>query len=205
MLVGDLDGHIPGLQTVSWFAPLSLVAALVGCASSALPPSLSQAEHRLVNSTHYAATVGVAPYKYPVYSERLLKSLRGTGLFDDVEALERIENPDLIASVERPVHGSAVFPLWTFLTGGLVPTIVDEQWGEVFSLRPSRGSVPGATIDFSYSGGTHLGWVALVTGLAPARTLVPPPWTRRFIDALSLAICGHAPEIEKMIRESRDR
>jgi len=64
-----------------------------GCASTSLPPKLSITQIDEIANTHFAASVGVEDFKYPVYSEKLTKALRRTGLFDKVEPLSSFKEP----------------------------------------------------------------------------------------------------------------
>src|SRR5260221_5991025 len=111
------------------------VAVGGGCGSLSLPLKPTEAQLAILRSTHFRATVGVEPYKYPVYSEHLVSDLRSTGLFDTVELLDNIERPTLVARVEHPVYGKATIPFWTIVTLGIVPTTVKEEHGHAFSLR----------------------------------------------------------------------
>ena len=71
-------------------ALLVLLTALPACFSFPLPDALDRSERELVDSTHFAASVGVAAYRHPAWSDSLIDVLRGTGLFDTVEPLEKI-------------------------------------------------------------------------------------------------------------------
>jgi hypothetical protein len=171
-----------------------------GCSSAALPPRPNPAALARVRATHFRATVGVEKYQYPVYSERLVSSLRRTGLFDRVDALERLPNARLVARVERGVYGTATIPIWTALTLGIVPTIVKEEWGEVFSLRRNGEQTPTVGVNFTYVGPSTLGFAAAIMSLSPDITTAHPPETARFRDALSAGICSKAGEIEGLMR-----
>ncbi len=184
---------------------VALVVALGGCMSYALPPSPSAAEQELVASTHFPATVGVERYHDPVWSLGLLESLRYTGLFDRVAFLDAIKNPDLIARVREPVRAGE--PLWVLpiLTLGVIPAIAEDEWGEVFSLYSSKAPDRSVPIDFKYTGGQHVGWIAVVTGMVPGRTWARPPWTRPYRNALSATICRQAPEIRALLHDARSK
>jgi len=47
--------------------PVIIAGISGGCASTALPPKLSKAQIDEIAKTHFAASVGVEDFKYPVY------------------------------------------------------------------------------------------------------------------------------------------
>ena len=180
-------------------AVLVVVAAFGGCSSSSLPSAPTEAQIGLLEQTHFKSSVGVEAYKYPVYTERLIKDLRATGLFDRVEPIDQIDKPDLIARTERPVYGKATIPLWTIVTLGVVPTTVDEEHGHVFSLRRPGDSEPSELVDYTYRGPTTLGWVAAFLNLSANRTSGNPIETQRFREGLALAVALRADQIAKLL------
>jgi hypothetical protein len=212
-----------------WPAPL---LALAGCAFSfPLPPAPTEAEREQIEATHFHATVGiVATEEYAWEAVALLESLRQTGLFDRVEPVQRLENPDLIARVRGAAdyaRPSTVSAGTTMITLGAFPTVAADEWGNIFSFHPARApsagggeaatpdasagaeaSAEGAAvqelpIDFRVRGAMHIGWLAIFTGAFSDRTWAPPPMNHRYTEALAATICRHAPQIEAMIAESR--
>ena len=182
-------------------AILILIAWVGGCASASMPPEPADSDMSVVRATHFSCSVGVEEYQSPVYSERLVTALRRTGLFDTVDNLERVPDAQLVARVQRRVYGTAMIPWLTGLTLGIVPTTVEEEWGEVFSLAARDEAGSRVLVDFTYKGPTTLGWVALLYNLSPQRTIYSPRKTERFRDALSVAICRKRDEIRKLLGE----
>ena len=178
---------------------VSILGCIRGCASAALPPEPSASELAMVRATHFRATVCVETGQFPAYSRSLVQSLRRTGLFDEVELLEDLPNASLVAHVQRPIYGTATIPVLTILSLGLVPTTVQEEWGESFTLHRNGTFEPVVAVDFSYVGPTTLGWWATVRSISPDIATVHPPETGRFSDALSVAICTNADQIEKLL------
>ena len=175
------------------------VAVGGGCGSFSLPPKPTEAQLAILRSTHFRATVGVEPYKYPVYSEHLVSDLRSTGLFDTVELLDNIERPTLVARVERPVYGKATIPFWTIVTLGIVPTTVEEEHGHAFSLRPASHSEAPVLIDYTYRGPSTLGWVAFFLNFSPNRSGDNPIETPRFREGLAVAVSSRREPILKLL------
>jgi hypothetical protein len=195
-----LRGYSRKLMIIAAVATLLVaIAAFGGCSSSSLPSAPTDAQLGLLSQTHFKASVGVESYKYPIYTEHLIRDLRATGLFDRVDALEQIDKPDLIARTERPVYGKATIPLWTIVTLGVVPTTVEEEHGHVFSLRRPDKAEPSELVDYTYRGPTTLGWVAVFLNLSANRTSGNPIETSRFREGLALAVAARAEPISKLL------
>ena len=159
----------------------STLYLLVGCASAPLPPRLTAAQSKRLSELPLPYSVGVAPYMHPVYSEELTAALKASGVFSQVAPLgDFTRPPDLIATVEKSVHGTAVIPALTFITAGVVPTVVQEDHGFVFSLAPSSRKSQKTMVDASYSGTTTLGWAALGIRALPDYTGNEPDQSERF-------------------------
>lgn len=159
---------------------------LASCASSALPPRLTAVESGRLSEIPLPYTVGVVPYHQPVYSDKLTAALKASGVFKKVAPVSEIHGePDYVAVVEESVHGSAVIPALTFVTAGVVPTVVEEDHGLVFSLAPSSRRARKTMVDASYKGMTTLGWAALAINLSPTHTSENPDESERFYRILA--------------------
>jgi len=184
------------------FIPLILLLATIaafggGCASSTLPPALSATEKDRLQTARLTFTVGVETYKYPDYSDALVKTLRNTGVFVRVDHLERFSSPPaLVARVEREIYGSSAVPLWTLLTLGLVPTTTEESFGYAFSLSRPGQAAQRIPVEYSYRGRTTLGWEALFLRLKPDYS-IDPESSPQFLDRLALVILDHEDDIGK--------
>lgn len=170
---------------------------LIGCVSAPLPPRLTAEQSKRLSELPLPYSVGVAPYMYPVYSDELTVALKASGAFSKVEPLASFRQPpDLIATVEKSVHGTAVIPALTFLTAGVVPTVVQEDHGFVFSLAPSSRKSRKTMVDASYSGTTTLGWAGLGVRALPGYTGMEPEQSGRFLKMLAyrtFAALKHKP------------
>lgn len=179
-----------------------LAAALLagGCATNALPPKLSDDQAERVRATHFAARVAVEAYEPALYSERLIRSLRSTGLFDQVGPLGAVEDPDLVASVDRPIYGTAsMLPLLTVVSLGIIPTFVSQEWGEDFTLRAPDDADRRVPIELAYEGPTTLGWLALLRAPTPRHTLRKPHETPRFRAGLAYAIVERSDAVRDLL------
>jgi hypothetical protein len=180
------------------FAALVGIAIAGGCSSSTLPPKLTAAQVATIRNCHIAVSIGVAPYKYPVYSESLIKDLRATGIFDTVDSIERVKDPALVAVVERPVHGTATIPVMTIVTFGILPTTVEEEHGYAFSIRSPSDPGELVRIDYTYRGPTTLGWCAFFLNFLSDRTGGNPEETSRFRDGLAAALSAQRNRIVQL-------
>ena len=177
--------------------PIIIAGLSGGCASTSLPPKLSKGQLDEIAKTHFAVSVGVEEFKYPVYSEKLTKALQRTDLFDRVEPLKSFkDSPTYIARVERTIYGTAVVPIFTGLSLGLIPTTVQEEHGHSFSLTAASGSNRKIPIEFSYRGPSTLGWWAVILNMLPNRTSADVYQHARFNQSLAWTIVSHRSEIE---------
>ncbi len=177
-------------------APLLLLTGCIGWGSAALPPPLSDADQRTLADSHFPLVIGVATWRDGVSTDRLVDGLRDTGLFDRVEPLATLhEPPDLIARQVRGVSGTAVIPIWSLLTLGVIPSSVAEEWGYVFDLWSPDAPGELRRVEYTYTGRTTLGWVALIDGFLPGRTVAPfsPYGSSKMHDQLALAVLRALP------------
>jgi hypothetical protein len=183
--------------------PLLSLAGCVGWASASLPPALTPDEEHVIAGAHLPLTVGVVRHVHPAYSDSLTEALQDTGVFDRVAPYEEfVTPPDLVARVDRQIHGSAFIPFWTLVTLGLVPTSDDEHHGYSFWLE-----VPGAEVDrwhveYEHTGRTTLGWMALIDVVVPDRTVFPfsVRGSQRMRDRLVLQILEHSESLADVAR-----
>ncbi|TAN40283.1 MAG: hypothetical protein EPN25_08190 [Nitrospirae bacterium] len=176
--------------------PIIIVGLSGGCASTSLPPKLTKAQLDEIAKTHFAVTVGVEDFKYPVYSEKLTKALQRTGLFDKVEPIKSFkEPPAYVARVERTIYGTAAIPILTGLSFGLIPTTVQEEHGHSFSLTATEGSNRKIPIEFSHRGPTTLGWWAVILNMLPNRTSGDVYKHARFNQSFAWTVVSHKSEI----------
>jgi hypothetical protein len=198
---------------IRWLRRFAVIAAALfvlaavsrGGYSAALPPPLSETDRECIASTHFPITVGVAKYKRPIYSDRLVGALRATTLFDRVEPLETVPRAEIIAHVNRSIYGTATIPIAYLLTFGIVPSIVVEEWGEVFSFTGRRKRRKELVrIEFAYEGPTTLGLAGQFIALTPSFTSRSPRETQRFHDAFAAAICAKTDEIRRAYANELD-
>ena len=163
-----------------------LSALLVGCGSVPLPPALTRSQAQRLRELPLPYSVGVARYQFPVYSESLTKALIAAHVFKQVAPLESFSRPpDLIATIEETIHGTATIPVEAIFTAGVVPSNVREDHGYAFSLAPSSDRRRKTPVRAHYSGTSTLGWVALPIAVLPTHSLIEPEHTKRFRDMMA--------------------
>jgi hypothetical protein len=176
---------------------------LFGCASSKLPQKLSESEMQKIQSTELPYNIAVEEYQYPVYSDKLKTHLNNAKMFKIVEYTiveytNQTPPPTLIAKVEDRIYGTACFPLLTFITLGIVPTIVEENHGDSFSLSSPGNPNDKVMITFRYRSTSILGWAGLFLNLHPDWWLSPES-SNRYSDSLSYAIAIKAENIKALV------
>ena len=186
-------------------AILGVLPCCAGCVSSALAPALSESQFEQVREVQFPISVAINPYHFPAYSDGLLNSLRRTDLFDRVDHADNLPRPNLVAEVQEAFSGSAVIPLWTFLSLGIIPTVTEEEHGTVFSLHsPQDPDKKKVLVEFRYSGRTILGWIGGILILMPGRTGGDPREHPRYYQGLAYAIVLKSEQIQQLLADARD-
>lgn len=186
----------PGLVALHVLALL----LLTGCASQPLPPRITPSQRAVLDTARIPVSVGVQAGRFPrVYAEKLVQALRQTNLFTHVDLLEKVPDARLVATVRRPVYGTATIPVFTILSFGVIPTVVTEEWGESFTLARRDVSRRPLSVELTWRGRTILGWVAGLANLSPDRTSADPHETTRHAEALAARLLHHRPEIEGLL------
>jgi len=181
-----------------WFRlPVLLLisAYLSSCATSRQVPRISDAEARRIISYSYSCIVGIEPHRFPAYSKSLQKALIRTNMFSDVVIISSGSRYDIIARIEEEVHGTATVPLLTALTLGIIPTIVKENHGHVFSLSMASDIPVQAMVSSKYSSSTTMGWIALPLWMIPGFSVGDPDNSYRYCLHLQRSIIMQADSI----------
>jgi hypothetical protein len=183
-------------------ALLGVFAMLGGCASSSLPPRITQGQRALLEKTHFHLSVGVLPDRYSIYSHNLLKALQETRLFDRVDYVHNFSSPpDINARVHEHIYGSAVLPIYTGLSLGIIPTTVDEEHGFSFELSSPQANLPRVPVRSVHKGPTTLGWWAMALNCLPDRTCQEVKTHPRTIEFLASRIVEQRAAIEALVRK----
>lgn len=185
------------LVAVSIACSLVVVAGLLkGCASEQRPLPLSTSEQTLLSSNGFGLSLGVEPSTPAGYAQSLLRALQQTELCHEVQPSDKIQAPDLLARVERPITGNAMIPILSLITLGLIPTVTEEEHGYSFSLRSPKSSEQVVIVEYVHRGYTVLGWVAGLLNLFPQWTGDSVHNDLHFKERLKLMILTKAQEIK---------
>ena len=174
---------------------------LTGCVASRLPNKLAPLSLQEIHAAKLPFHVSIEEYEYPAYSESLEKNLDNTRLFKSVDELNETSTPDLIAKVEDRIYGTACVPWLTFLSVGIIPTFVEENHGDSFSLSSPKKPDDKVKIIYRYRGTTVLGWLGLFYNLHPDWWMFPES-SQRYLDSLSYSIITKADGIKSLTEPS---
>ena len=179
------------------------VALAVGCGSVGLPKRLTGEERSIAGGPPLPYRVAVDRHHGPAYSDSLIRALRRTRAFAEVDYADRLSSPPhLIARVEDEIRGRAIIPVWTIVTLGIVPTVTNENFGESFSLRSVDGSEGVVRIAERGKSRIILGWIGLIAALLPDRSVVSTEGSSRYVERLRYALLRERAAIDRLAERS---
>ena len=191
------------MKTIFTFCGLIIVIFFSGCASSKLPERLSVLKMQKLKSTNIPFSVSVERYKYPVYSESLETNLSNTKIFKIVEKDDQISNPELVAKIEDRIYGTACVPVWTLLTLGIIPTFVEENHGDSFSLSSPTNPNKKVNVTYRYRSTTVLGWLGLFLKFHPDWSFSSYEHSQRYLDSFAYEIAIKAESIKALTNKNK--
>ena len=89
-----------------------------------------------------------------------------------------------------------MIPIFSLITLGLIPTVIEEESGYSFSLRSSKSSERVVIVEYVHRGYSVLGWGAGLLNFFPQWTGNDVYNDPRFKERLKLAILTKAQEIK---------
>jgi len=175
-----------------WLILLALFGMILnGCWSTSLPQKLAGDELLTIKqAAERPIIVGVSPYKYPVYSDDLIKQLRRTALFEQVDYIKELtDRPHIVARIDNNYGPHAEIPIVFLYTLGIVPTVHTQQSGLGFSFWLTDGSRNHIQITAAYEQTSIGGWYALLKNISPNWTVHPDPLlTKRYRNLFKLKV-----------------
>lgn len=182
---------------------LALLVPLVwfgGCTSQPLPPAAGAASPR------FEVSVGVEADRVAPFSNELVRALRASGCFAEVDLVDRLQRPpDLLAKVEHGWQANAAIPFFTVLSLGLIPTIADETYGLAFSLRARAAPEQPVLLETRWRGRVWFGLVAPLLNIAPGRTSEDWRTQSRWIEHLRSELARNRAALEPLTSAAADR
>lgn len=186
-------------------APILALALLLGaCGTMQLPPRLTPDERSLVESHRFDAVVGVAPYSIEHTRKNVRAVVRDTSLFARVDFVEDLESagvaPDLLVSVQRVSGGTALIPILTLVSLGVLPTFARETMGyDLIFATPDRSEA--LTVGYSFRGRIGLGLLSSPLNLLPGWDHPKPRPPERLGRRFAVEIAERADEIRALLEE----
>lgn len=186
-----------------------------GCTAQRLPPAASPEQAGLLNSAPLPYSVVVTPWdsataerlgrNADAYASSALDWLRSSGAFTSVRQGSASDtDADLTATPTGEYCNTAVIPLWTGLTLGLVPTVFTDSTCNGVVLRPASGGVRGAdslVVRHSSAGRVVMGWAAIPVGFLPGWTHGEAKNHPRYARLTRNAILARSTELAALKRE----
>lgn len=185
-----------------------------GCNAHRRPPALSARERQLLSAPPLPYSVVVQPWAPEIaaqksqnplaYAERVAKTLTPSGAFRSCrfENKAQATGADLIATSTGAYCNSAVIPILTGLSLGIIPTVFDDEDCEGVELRRA-GAPPSASfvrIDFRSKNRVVMGWAGVIVGILPGWSYGSAHDDSRFHQRFRLEVIKHQPEIERLMR-----
>lgn len=189
---------------------LTTLGLASGCTAYRRPPELTPAESELLAEPPLPYDVTVAWWDSTrhgtqnpdAYANSLAKLVTGSGVFRSAHYRQSTSTAgaELVATSTGTYCNTAVIPLFTILSLGVIPTIFDDQTCEGIELqRPgsARSSAP-VRIGFEYKGRVIMGWFAALAGLRPGWGFGDVRNDERYRQRFRLAVLQHRAEIERL-------
>ena len=174
-----------------------------GCVSTCLPPPITRAKKQMTALSQLGLVVGVEEYRFPAYSDQLVPVLQRTGMFREVDHLRNLSSVDLVVRVEDRIGHANPIPWIPFITLGIVPLIVQDQYGVSFSFSAMGGRQKKVRVEYRYQTTSIMGWVAVPLNLLPAWTAREVESSTRFLDHLSFIIAERVHAIKALADGSK--
>lgn len=172
-----------------------LFLVLTGCFTSKMPPALTIEQIKTVSNKRYDCVLGIERYKWPAYSDSLNKALQNSGIFKEIVWSDSGKKYDLIVRVEERVYGTPTIPILPILTLGILPSIVEEDHGHVFSFQAKDETSAKIRISTKYTGNTILGWVAIPLWISSSFSIGDPENTLKYKQYFNHMVISGAHEI----------
>lgn len=181
-----------------------------GCAAYRRPPELTPAESELLAGPPLPYDVTVAWWDTTrhgsqnpdAYASSLAKLVTESRVFRSARYRQSASTAraELVATSTGTYCNTAVIPLLTILSLGVIPTIFDDQTCEGMELQRPGSARPNAPvrIEFEYKGRVIMGWFAALAGLRPGWGFGDVQNDERYRQRFRLAVLQHRAEIERL-------
>ena len=197
---------------------LTAIAAFVifglsgGCAAHRRPPALTSAERELLREAPLPYSVTVALWddqtstgqNPEAYASALAALVDASGTFK-TSRYEHGAAPvgqELVATSTGAHCDSAVIPLLSIVTLGIVPTIFQDEHCEGMLLRRAAGQQKesGVQVEVHAQATSVLGWGAILVGALPGWSYGPVGDDSRFAERFRLAVVQRRADIDHLVQ-----
>ena len=181
-----------------------------GCGAYERPAALTTEERALLRAAPLPYAVTVAWWDEntktgkdrEAYGDALAKLVTASGAFN-IARYERSSMPsgqDLVATSTGLYCNSAVIPLLSIISLGVIPTIIQDEYCEGMLLRTDAGRLKtdGVVIELRHRGPVIMGWIAVVVGMLPGWSHGSVERDPRFAERFRLAVIRRQTDIARL-------
>lgn len=198
-----------GLAIVAYLA----IGMSGGCNAYKRPPALNPEERALLEGAPLPYSVTVAWWDEQTktgqnpeaYGDALAKIVTTSGAFATAR-YDRSSAPsgqDLVATSTGLYCNSAVIPIFSIVSLGIIPTIFQDEHCEGMLLRtaPGRPKSEGVQISVRYKGPVIMGWVAVMAGALPGWSYGSVDQDARFAERFRVEVVHRRADIERLVSQ----
>jgi len=177
-----------------------------GCGAQRIPTALTPAERVLLAQPSLPYSVAVVPWKpgsrgqdAAAYTSPLTTALGGSKAFRSVkrDVASGHSAANLTATSTGDYCNTAVIPIYTILTLGIVPTIFTDTdcIGMVFRRNDGNPGGDSVVVHFENSERVVMGWIAMPLGFFHGWTHGEARRSGPYLDRLRIEILSHRDRI----------
>ena len=197
------------------FAAVALCFPIAGmsgaCGAYRRPAAFSAAELRVLDSGPLPYSVSVVPWTPEVaaqrgqepgaYASSLATLLEASKTFRSCRLTTRRQaSSDLLAMSSGQHCNTAVIPLWTVLSLGIIPTVFDDEDCEGVVLLSGRAqSSASVEVEVRHKGTVVMGWAAVPLGLLPGWSHGSLQNDSRFRERFRLNLLRRRADIDRLL------
>jgi hypothetical protein len=191
-----------------------IVGMAGGCSAHRRPPALTDEERELLDAPPLPYAVSIVPWdpataprkgaNPEAYASNLAEIAIPSRAFRDVRR-EPTPGPqaDLTAMSTGVYCNTAVIPLFTIISLGIIPTIWDETDCQGMTLHSARIRSGGSVqVAVRYKGRAVMGWGAIFLGVLPGWAYGDVRGDARYRERFRLEVIRHRQAIEQLTRSS---
>jgi len=198
------------LMVILFVAAYGIAGIAGGCGAYKRPPDLTADERALLRAEPLPYSVTVAWWddqtktgqSAQAYGDALAKIVVASRSFK-TSRYERTSHPtaqDLVATSTGLYCNTAIVPVLSIVSIGIIPTVFEDEHCEGMLLRRSAGApnTSGVRVEVRSKQPVILGWVAVVAGLLPGWSHGSVENDSRLAERFRLEVLRHRDEIDHL-------